>query len=327
MNNHINKRLENDSIDSVNEITPAPRLNTHSESSYSDKFTQLGNSSKKISSNILSRLKNANTTLDSQKNSSDVKSTDASSKLEKRHKRIAFSGTTDANPDYGSGGGHQYFIQHAKALKRVKELTPMSQEILTFNPKTDIYTPDIRKSKDSSFTIHIDDRPLSKEELEQLDSSTPDILSSELPISTSETYDDKTISQLDENTASTQSLTKAMPNRKHADYHHPMSDQEDSNGFNHPDGWSDAFELKDGDTYYQLIPVFKDGAKTNSSYFTDKETIDSCRGEDGTIILSKLMQKLQKSPNLEEVPDPDGTTHKEYVSEYAVIQYRFNEKH
>lgn len=327
MNHHINKHLENDSIDSVKEITPTPKLDAHSEGSYSDKFTQLGNSGKKVSSNILSRLKNANTTLDSQKNSSDVKSTDDSSKLEKRHKRIAFSGTTDANPDYGSGGGRQYFIQYAKALKRVKELTPMSQEILTFNPKTDIYTPDIRKSEDSSFTIHIDNRPLPKEKLEQLDSSTPDILSSELPVSTSEAYDDKEFSQLDENTASIPSLTKVMPNRKHADYHHPMTDQEDSNGTNHPDDWSNKFELKDGDIYYQLVPIFKDGSKTKSSYFTDKETIDSCRGEDGTIILSKLMQKLQKSPNLEEITDPDGTTHKEYVSEYAVIQYRFDEKH
>ena len=54
-----------------------------------------------------------------------------------------------------------------------------------------------------------------------------------------------------------------------------------------------------------------------------RHLIDSCRDENGNIVLSELMQTLQKSPNKEKVIDSDGNESEEYVTEYSVIQYKF----
>ena len=210
-------------------------------------------------------------------------------------------------------------------MKERGNLIPISKEICTFNPETDIYSPDIRRSNSQeSYLIHLDNRDLNNKELEQLDFSTSDHLETEY-----EQYGDDLSKEetefLDENTPETDALTQAEKDEKkpQTDFRHPLADQEESNGFNHPDGWSNPEDVEDGSVYYQLVPEFKDKHETKSSYFTDKETIDSCRDENGNIVLSELMQTLQKSPNKEKVIDSDGNESEEYVTEYSVIQYKF----
>ena len=250
---------------------------------------------------------------------------DFDEKCEKAERKLIFSGTTDTNADYGKGGGKQYFIQDAAILKERGNLIPISKEICTFNPETDIYSPDIRRSNSQEgYLIHLDNRDLNNKELEQLDFSTSDHLETEY-----EQYGDDLSKEetefLDENTPETDALTQAEKDEKkpQTDFRHPLADQEESNGFNHPDGWSNPEYVEDGSVYYQLVPEFKDKHETKSSYFTDKETIDSCRDENGNIVLSELMQTLQKSPNKEKVIDSDGNESEEYVTEYSVIQYKF----
>lgn len=245
---------------------------------------------------------------------------------EKREKNLIFSGTVDVNSDYGKGGGKQFFIQGASELKQTGELVPISKENCVFNLETDIYSSDIRKSKMDEYTIHVDNRNLDKSEVEQLDlSSTADDNDlSSVEGNCEENLKEDEIEYLNENTPADEALSEIITDDKaKADYDHPIGNQEDSEGFNHPDAWSNPEELKTGDTYYQLVPVFKDGHETKSSYFTDKETIDSCRDENGNIVLSSLMQKLQKSPNKENIIDSDGNKHEEYVSEYSVIEYKY----
>ena len=101
-----------------------------------------------------------------------------------------------------------------------------------------------------------------KEEIEELDASTPTNLNQNNAPSISELTTDE-INYLDENTPETSAIpsTSFDSNGKlQPDYRHPLGDQEDSNGFNHPDAWSNPTDLKDGDIYYQLIPNFKDNA-------------------------------------------------------------------
>lgn len=244
---------------------------------------------------------------------------------EKTEKNLIFSGTADENSDYGKGGGKQFFIQGASELKQTGELVAISKENCVFNPETDIYSPDIRKSQMDKYTIHVDNRNLDKNEVEQLDLSTADDNDlSSAEENCEENLNKDEIEYLEENTPADEALTETITDDKaKEDYDHPIGNQEDSEGFNHPDAWSNPEELKTGDTYYQLLPVFKDGHESKSSYFTDKETIDSCRDENGNIVLSTLMQKLQKSPNKENIIDSDGNKHEEYVSEYSVIEYKY----
>ena len=54
--------------------------------------------------------------------------------------------------------------------------------------------------------------------------------------------------------------------------------------------------MNNGEIYYQILPKYKnESLKSNSSYFTDAETIESCRNHDGEIDANKLFMKLQKN--------------------------------
>lgn len=256
---------------------------------------------------------------------------------QKESRRIVFSGEADENFDYGKGGARQYFIQDAKELKASGNLIPLSKESCTFNSKTDVYTADIRRDKeDPERLIHLDSRNLNKEELKQLDGSTADDLHVGVDHYDEAEYEPEIskeeLDYLDENTVSEEALKPVerktegeLEGAPSPDYRHPLGDQEESGGVNHPDAWSNPEKLKDGATYYQLLPQFKDGHESPSSYFTDKETVDSCRDEKGKIDLAALMQKLQKSPNMEEIVDEKGSKHTEYVRKYSVIEYQYKE--
>ena len=88
-----------------------------------------------------------------------------------------------------------------------------------------------------------------------------------------------------------------MENIKEQDYHNPLGNQEDSDGVYHPDSWSNPAQMHEGDVFYQLSV----NGDTPSSYFTNKETVDSCRREDGSVDFDQLRDKLQVV---------DGSTHK-----------------
>lgn len=257
----------------------------------------------------------------------DDYSDDLDQMLEKAEKKqgqyIYFSGKADVNSDYGEGGGKQYFIQNASFLKEKGNLMVINREICKFNPETDLYSLDTREKK--GLSIHLDNRPLMEEEIKQLDLST-----SEDDKQNADEWEDRLtkeeIKDLDKNTPNVEWLTRNPPGWEKEDFDHPAGNQEDSNGKNHPDGWTNPLELKDGTIYYQLLPDFKSGRETKTPYFTDKETVDSCRDENGKIILSALMQKLQKEPNKEELTDSEGNIYEAYVEEYSVVQYKFKEK-
>ena len=257
----------------------------------------------------------------------DDYSDDLDQMLEKVEKKqgqyIYFSGKADVNSDYGEGGGKQYFIQNASFLKEKGNLMVIDREICKFNPETDLYSLDIRER--NGLSIHLDNRPLMEQEIKQLDLSTPEDAKQNID----EWVDRLTkedIKDLDKNTPNAEWLTRNPPGWEKEDFYHPAGNQEDSNGKNHPDGWTNPLELKDGTIYYQLLPDFKSGRETKTPYFTDKETVDSCRDENGKIILSALMQKLQKEPNKEELTDSEGNIYEAYVEEYSVVQYKFKEK-
>lgn len=326
MGNIFRDRFENHM--DVSTTDRVDKIDTCSEDDYSDDFEQLCKNSEdkfqspisSVTTDTLSPLKKDNI---HSKNISKESSISCDIKS-----GIIFSGTANANFDYGEGGKKQYFIQDAAFLKQKNNLIPIGHEKCTFNPRTDFYKATIQgsgKSKDNSFLIHLDNRIFTKEEIEELDASTPTNLNQNNAPSISELTTDE-INYLDENTPETSAIpsTSFDSNGKlQPDYRHPLGDQEDSNGFNHPDAWSNPTDLKDGDIYYQLIPNFKDKHETKSSYFTDKETIDSCRDQNGDIVLSALMQKLQKFPNTETIFDSDGNEHSEYVTEYTIIQYKY----
>ena len=238
-------------------------------------------------------------------------------------KKIVFSGKVDENFDYGEGGGKQYFIQDAAILKDEGKLIPISEERCTFNPLTDIYVSDVRqwnKDEGTSYTVHLDHRVLEQSDAEGV--FVGDDFSEE-PVEKTVDLDMEEIKYLDENTPVDAALDEidGFGGKVEEDYRHPLGNQEDSKGFNHPDKWSNPRDLMEGEKYYQLEPVFSDGSKTKSSYFTDQETVDSCRDENGTICLSKLMQKLQKSPNIECITNEKGEKRDQYVKEYSIVQY------
>ena len=247
---------------------------------------------------------------------------------------IYFSGKADVNSDYGQGGGNQYFIQNASLLKRKGNLVAVDREICKFSPETDLYSPNIREQ--NGRLIHLDNRPLMKEDAQQLEATTLNRISLNVGKydvavgnQNADGWDSKITKEelkyLDENTADVEWQTRNPSGWKREDFYHPAGNQEDSEGKNHPDVWTNPQELKDGTIYYQLLPNFRDGSQTETSYFTDKETIDSCRDENGVINLSSLMQKLQKDPNKEKRTDSEGNTYETYVEEYSVIQYKFKE--
>lgn len=100
---------------------------------------------------------------------------------------------------------------------------------------------------------------------------------------------------LDENTAEEYLLPRSVDesgNKMSGEqmaYYSPFANQEDEGGRLYPDAWGSG-RLQNGKIVYQL----SNGGNTPSSYFTDEETVDSCRDlETGKIDADALKRKLQ----------------------------------
>lgn len=235
-----------------------------------------------------------------------------------------FESIAKENPEYGEGGGRQYFVQDASDLKESGQLLPQNCMTLTMNPSDKI--------------SHIENAGLDDEELRYLDENTPTIERQEditdeiehsgrdeqggYSIHLNNGIDDEELRYLDENTPAVESLTRVEEGQTHEDYRHPLGNQEDSRGLVNPDAWSDPRDIRDGEELYQISPVFSDGStETKSSYFTDQKTIDSCRSKDGQIDLSKLLEKLQVPPKKD--VSADGEESSNIVISYQLTKYRY----
>lgn len=197
---------------------------------------------------------------------------------------IVFEGMTEENPQYGEGGGKQYFIRGFGDMKQDGRMTKIDEEKLEYtgplmeNTGT---TAEIEK-QEYKYNATVDTSPLTDEEKSEWD-------------------------QLDEETRDEQGLSRVMPDLESQiveDRKNPWSDQENSRGSFSPDAYSNPRELQAGETYYQLRPV---DAKYDSPYVTDEKTVDACRNEKGEVDVTKLLQKLQ-------VPSSS-------VREYTLTQY------
>lgn len=219
---------------------------------------------------------------DDDKNSDDLKS--------KEYKQssvdIVFEGIAEENPQYGEGGGKQYFIRDFGDMKQDGRMNKVGEERLEYTGSlvedagklTDI------EKQEYKYNYSVDTSPLSDEEKADW-------------------------AQLDKATRDEQGLSRVMPDIKSQileDRKNPWSDQENSGGSFFPDAYSNPRELQSGETYYQLRPV---DTKYDSPYVTDKKTVETCRGENGEVDVLKLLQKLQvKQSN---------------VREYILTQYRY----
>ena len=281
------------------------KYNLSEENNYDDDFEDR-----------LSQVKREGSLEENQKIKQENRSTETgqnnSNKIEtSRH--LVFSAIADANPDYGNGGGKQYFIQRAFELKEKGGLKLQSQIVLGFQPEKEVFKANVRDSPEarkpqketgndvnSFFKIHIDKREMAEEIEEEL-------------------------KYLDENTIDTEGLTRIedeqnSDGKKHEDWLTPLGNQEDSGGKNHPDSWSNPTELKVGSMYFQITPIFNDGtSETKSSYFTNEETINSCKNTKGDISASALLQKLQIEPKKEMVIDESGNVKEEYIDRKSVV--------
>lgn len=323
MRNNLNERIENNANTEITNksLTKCKEISC-SEDDYSDDLEELCAKVEKKQKDIKELPKEEDDLFEEK-----IEESEAAQEDSKKQKHIFFSGKVDANGDYGEGGGNQYFIQNARLLKQNGSLIPVSREVCRFNPETDTYFSDVRTHEDG-YQVHLENRPLMKEDLVQLDESTADDPEYETMPADDKcdmSLSEEELKDLDENIPSTECLRMVPPGEKQEDFLRPLGNQEDMRGEYHPDGWTNPKELKDGDVYYQLVPGVGNGEKIYSSYFTDKETIDSCRDKDGNIVLSSLMQKLQKQPNMETQSDSEGNSQETYVEEYSIVQYKFKE--
>lgn len=199
-------------------------------------------------------------------------------KLE-NNKDIIFSGTTIENPQFGEGGGKQYFIRDFGNMIADGRMEKVSEERLIYNKpieERNIIVPNsmpIEKySPESLKYIKVNETPLTTEEIDEW-------------------------RELDENTPDEQGLSRVMPDSKSQekeDFLQPISDQENSKGLFFPDGFSNPRNIDAGEIFYQLRP---NDAKYASPYVTDEKTVTECKNTDGTIDVEKLLQKLQINPN------------------------------
>ena len=232
-----------------------------------------------------------------------------------------FSSIVDANVEYGEGGGNQYFIQNAPLLKEKDFLQKISEEKINYNEDNQSHSKKYSEKKIDGINILYDKRKINGDELKYLDENTSDNNAPEN--NTEERIEDvEEYNQLEKSTPSTESLTYVKGGENHEDYFHPLGNQEDSEGYE-ADSWKNAEDMNNGEIYYQILPEYKnESLKSKSSYFTDAETVDSCRNHDGEIDANKLFTKLQKKPNVEVDKSGNITT----VSSYILIGYVYNRK-
>lgn len=216
---------------------------------------------------------------------------------EARQGDLLQEGTARENPAYGIGGGKQYFIPDGHQPLRSDGNLPLKDGCLIKTGETNLHYPDAKETEKKNFS-RVDTRPLSeaeKLEWKQLDENTPDQPSiasrtDNKPISKDE------LTQLDKNTMDERGLPKAMTNSQDQNlenWRHVPSNQENRGTTTMPDAWSNPRELKDNEKFYQIRPT---NAKEASDYFTNADTVNACRGENGEVNVGKLLDLLQIDP-------------------------------
>lgn len=224
-------------------------------------------------------------------------------KISEKSGDIVQSGTALENLKYGEGDGKQYFIPDA-SRKPIREsnkiplkngsLENVGETNLHYdNSESKTYSPNNKRPHSES--------EREQAELKQLDENTPansiDYYKQEpsapkvdsSPLSKSEQAEWK---QLDDNTLDEIGLPKAMPKgeQKDENWKHAHSNQENRGPDTNPDSWTNPRQLKDGEKFYQLRPSNENAA---SDYFTDAETVNKCKKENGDVDVGKLLNALQ----------------------------------
>lgn len=203
-------------------------------------------------------------------------------KISETNGDLVQSGTALENPKYGEGGGKQYFIPDA-SRKPIRECgkIPLKNGSLEKVGETNLqYDGPSNHSKNQNEskieeqkikpTVTVDNSPLSKSGKDEW-------------------------KQLDENTIDERGLPKVMPagEQKSENWKHAHSNQENRGSDTSPDSWTNPRQLKDGEKFYQLRPSNENAA---SDYFTDAETVNKSRKENGDVDVGKLLNALQVDP-------------------------------
>ena len=239
---------------------------------------------------------------------------------EKKEGNLFFEGTAYENPQFGEGGGKQFFIRDAAEMKKDGRLKAIESEKLVFNREE--YHPDSSVVVEGDgYSVMYDMRPLTDEKMSELNQLAEETDFDNVAYPRDEAYDYESaitqdeLDEMDENTPDTQGLVRAGGDTLEEGYKQPASDQENSNQRYFPDPWKNPEKLKEGETYYQVAVA---GKETKSSYFTDLETVNACREKDGNVNLSKLFQKLQINPG--EGNDFELTKYEYHANENSNIE-------
>lgn len=234
------------------------------------------------------------------------------------------SGTVRENPKYGKGGENQFFIRNAgnqplredgRISLKNGYLEQVGEKNLQCKVSNNSETQKRSATEGQKITpvVTVDNTPLSKSEKDvwkQLDKNTRTAPDENLENNNTEKYqkrspngytvDNTPLSksekdewkQLNENTRATRDLPKVVINdegqNKAESWNYPHTNQENF-GMNQ-DSFSSSRTLKDGEKFYQLHSADKD---TTSNYFTNADTIDKCRKENGDVDTEKLLHALQ----------------------------------
>ncbi|XCP85028.1 hypothetical protein ABXS75_18705 [Roseburia hominis] len=204
------------------------------------------------------------------------------SRQPERQGDLVQTGTAIENPRYGTGGGKQYFIHEAHQKPNANGNLILKNGSLNKTGETNLqyfgspYLPENKsesKSEEQKVkpTISVNYSPLSKSEKAELE-------------------------QLDKNTMDERGLARVMDNKKEQEeeyWKHPLTNQEVRGTNTNPDAWSNPRKLKSGEKFYQLRPS---NAGEASEYFTNGETVNKCRKENGDVDVGKLLKSLQINP-------------------------------
>lgn len=199
----------------------------------------------------------------------------------------AYTGKVDANPQYGNGGATQYFVPHANEMKQDGRLVQRDVQVEDPAARTKSGEPAPVKEyvNENGVRVTLDERPMDPDEWKELEESCPESEAEAI----GRAYQAEDLSEEDLAAVSQEMPSDSFYQDYNNEYRHPLTNQENSEGSYSPDGWQEPVTLKEGQVLYQLSV---DG-DTKSCYFTDQDTIDSCRREDGSIDFDALRDKLQ----------------------------------
>nr|WP_317379403.1 hypothetical protein [uncultured Faecalimonas sp.] len=315
-------------VDRLDEIQPKSKIESIPSVTENDRKKLEHQGGNKISESNLSRSKDR---VDSEKEnvSTDkerLNKKDINQNL-KRQGDLVQSGIVCENPKYGNGGGKQFFIRNAgnqplredgKIPLKYGYLEKVGEKNLPHNDSagnSETKNGNVTNRLKTMPTVMADTTPLSKSEKDPWKNSDKNtrFIPNEIPenknteknqTKSSEGYtssvDHTPLSktekaewrQLNKNTRPTRDLPKVIKDDKDQNeaesWNYPHTNQENF-GMNQ-DAFSSSRKLKDEEKFYQLRSADND---TTSNYFTDADTIDKCRKENGNIDGKKLLDVLQ----------------------------------